>query len=399
MNIDTIFGKILVMVGISALSISSVSGQNTIRVDELVSPDAIVIFYVGDFDFTNASANPLIFRYRLSADVYPVKMKITFGMTATVPTLDLNNEEIFFAETDFFEINNQIIISNRELDENTTTIKDIDGEDVTFDVIETRVLEGDLLDELVTAVTQSGKLPAGKYILFFKVSSNSATVVNDFEDKIIEITNPTTLDLVGPGGFLADEIEIFTLFPIFQWESQGCEYSIRVSEYDPAVHSSVEEALNDVSNLPFPDDGSYYAGDDDEGLKSTTLQYPLSGAKSLEYGKKYVWSVKKTCVTTAGEEERNSDIFAFKIANITGEGDDSGGGVTGGVITDPVLAALQSILGDAFDNLFAVDGELAGYTTVAGIILNGETASAGAVSDLAEKMLSGEIGAVQIEIQ
>ena len=399
MNVDTIFGKILVMVGILALSISSVSGQNTIRVDELVSPDAIVIFYVGDFDFTNAAANPLIFRYRLSADVYPVKMKITFGMTATVPTLGLNNEEIFFAETEFFEIENQIIISNRELDENTTAIKDIDGKDVTFDVIETRVLEGDLLDELQDAVLKSGKLPAGKYILFFKVSSNSADVDNPFEDKIIEITNPTTLDLVGPGGFLADGIEIFTLLPIFQWESQGCEYAIRVSEYDPEVHTSVEEALNEVSNLPFPDDGSYYAGDDGDGLESTTLQYPLSGAKQLEYGKTYVWSVKKTCITTAGEEERNSDIFVFKIANITGEGDDSGGGVTSGVITDPVLAALQSILGDAFESLFAFDGELAGYTTVAGVILNGETASADAVSELAEKMLSGEIGAVQIEIQ
>ena len=387
MNIDTIFGKILVMVGILALSISSVSGQNTIRVDELVSPDAIVIFYVGDFDFTNAAANPLIFRYRLSADVYPVKMKITFGMTATVPTLGLNNEEIFFAETDFFEIENQIIISNRELDENTTTIKDIEGIDVTFDVIETRVLEGDLLDDLQDVVLKSGKLPAGKYILFFKVSSNSADVDNPFEDKIIEITNPTTLDLVGPGGFLADGIEIFTLFPIFQWESQGCEYSIRVSEYDPAVHSSVEEALNDVSNLPFPDDGSYYAGDDGEGLESTTLQYPLSGAKQLEYGKTYVWSVKKTCITTAGEEERNSDIFVFKIPDQEE------------TIIDPCLSALQTILGDVFESLFAVDGELAGYTRCTNIVLNGATASLQAVIDLAGKKLSGEVTAIQVEIE
>ena len=399
MKIDTIFGKLWVMVGILILSISSVSGQNTIRVTELVSPDAIVIFYVGDFNFTNAAANPLIFKYRLSADVYPVKMKIIFGMTATVPSLGLNNDEIFFAETDSFEIFNPVIISNREIDENTSAITDITGESVSFDVIETRQLEGDLQDELIETVTQSGKLPAGKYILFFKVSSNSADVDNDFEDKIIDITNPTTLDLVGPGGYLSDEVEIFTLFPIFQWESQGCEYSIRVSEYDPAVHSSVEEALNDLSNLPFPDDGTYFAGDDGDGLESTTLQYPLSGAKQLEYGKTYVWSVKKTCVTTAGDEELNSDIYAFKIADITGEGDDSGAGITGGVITDPVLAALQSILGDAFYGLFSGDGELAGYTTVAGILLNGETATAEAVSDLAEKLVSGEVGTVRIEIQ
>ncbi|MCH7955908.1 MAG: hypothetical protein IIC40_09225 [Candidatus Marinimicrobia bacterium] len=399
MKIDTILGKLWVMAGILLLNISSVFGQNTIMVTELVSPDAIVIFYVGDFNFTNASANPLIFKYRLSARTYPAKMKIVFGMTATVPSLNLNNEEIFFVETDSFKIVRPVIISNREIDESTSTITDVTGEDVTFNVIETRQLEGALQDKLVKSVTQSGKLPAGKYILFFKVTSSSADVDNNFEDKIIDITNPTTLDLVGPGGFLSEEFEIFTLFPIFQWESQGCEYAIRVSQYDPLIHSSVEEALNDISNLPFPDDGSYFAGDDGEGLESTTLQYPLSGAKQLEYGKTYVWSVKKTCITTAGEEERNSDIYAFKIANITGGGDDSGAGITGGVITDPVIAALQTIFGDVFEAIFSGDGELAGYTIVSNILLNDETATAGAVSDLAEKMLSGEVGPVQIEIQ
>ena len=399
MKIDTILGKLWVMAGILLLNISSVFGQNTIMVTELVSPDAIVIFYVGDFNFTNASANPLIFKYRLSARTYPAKMKIVFGMTATVPSLGLNNEEIFFVETDSFRIENPVIISNREIDESTSTITDVTGQTVNFNVIETRQLEGALQDDLVESVTQSGKLPAGKYILFFKVTSSSADVDNNFEDKIIDITNPTTLDLVGPGGFLSEEFEIFTLFPIFQWESQGCEYAIRVSQYDPLIHSSVEEALNDISNLPFPDDGSYFAGDDGEGLESTTLQYPLSGAKQLEYGKTYVWSVKKTCITTAGEEERNSDIYAFKIANITGGGDDSGAGITGGVITDPVIAALQTIFGDVFEAIFLGDGELAGYTIVSNILLNDETATAGAVSDLAEKMLSGEVGPVQIEIQ
>ena len=399
MKIDTILGKLWVMAGILLLNISSVFGQNTIMVTELVSPDAIVIFYAGDFNFTNASANPLIFKYRLSARTYPAKMKIVFGMTATVPSLGLNNEEIFFVETDSFKIENPVIISNREIDESTSTITDVTGQTVNFNVIETRQLEGALQDDLVESVTQSGKLPAGKYILFFKVTSSSADVDNNFEDKIIDITNPTTLDLVGPGGFLSEEFEIFTLFPIFQWESQGCEYAIRVSQYDPLIHSSVEEALNDISNLPFPDDGSYFAGDDGEGLESTTLQYPLSGAKQLEYGKTYVWSVKKTCITTAGEEERNSDIYAFRIANITGGGDDSGAGITGGVINDPVIAALQTIFGDVFEAIFSGDGELAGYTIVSNILLNDETATAGAVSDLAEKMLSGEVGPVQIEIQ
>ena len=402
MKIDTNVIKIFLLAAITLFTVTNSFGQVIVRVDEHVSPDNIVIFYIGDFDFTDASANPLIFQYRISAD-NTVEVEMELRMNATVPSLGLINEQILYAKTNPFTITAPITISNRDIDENTDEIFDENGNPVEFSVFETDQLDSDTQKDLTDQVTQSGKLPAGLYTFELLVTSTGVDdppTIYSFENpKIIEISNPTTLDLVGPGGYLSEEFEIFTLFPIFQWESQGCEYAIRVSEYDPAVHSSVEEALNDVSNLPFPDDGSYFAGDDGEGLESTTLQYPLTGAKLLEYGKTYVWSVKKTCITTAGEEERNSDIYAFKIPNISGEGDGTGAGVTSGVIADPVLAALQSILGDAFDGLFSGNGEVAGYTTVASVLLNGETAGAEAVSDLAEKILSGNAGAVRIEIQ
>ena len=403
MKIDTNFFKIIfILISLFLFSVPNSYGQVTVRVDEQVSPDNIVIFYIGDFDFTNASSNPLIFQYRISADD-TVEVVMQLRMSATVPGLGLTNEQILFALTNPFTITAPITISNRDIDENTSEIFDEAGNSVDFSVDRIEQLDSDTQKNLRDQVTQSGKLPAGLYTFELLVTSTDASdppTIYSFENpKIIDISNPTTLDLVGPGGYLSEEFKIFTLFPIFQWESQGCKYGIRVSEYDPAIHSSVEEALNDVSNLPFPDDGSYFAGDGGEGLLSTTLQYPLTGAKLLEEGKTYVWSVKKTCVTTGGDEERNSDIYAFKIADITGEGDDSGAGITGGVINDPVLAALQSIFGDIFEATFSGNGELAGYTTVAGILLNGETATAEAVTDLAEKLLSGEVGPIRIEIQ
>ena len=107
--------------------------------------------------------------------------------------------------------------------------------------------------------------------------------------------------------------------------------------------------------------------------------------------------MRKICQTTAGPEERNSDIYVFKVANLAGDAD--GGPGAGGVITDPVISALQTIFGDAFDGLFTGDGELAGFVQVSNIVLNGETSATEAVTDLAEKMLSGEITAVQIEIE
>ena len=413
MKIDTKVVKILTITLFTFLSFAGVAAQTShplqVEVLEIISPDDIVIFYVGDFNFIDASIDPIIFQYRISEiRGNPVEVDMEFKMTATVPSLGLNNEILYHVRTLPGEPlkwdGHPLTITNRIIDENTRNrgfINDDLGHRVNFGTETLAQISDANQKELQDAVLKAGKLPAGKYTFFLNISSrNDSTEVLSYEKtKIIDITNPTTLDLVGPGGFLSDQVEIFTLFPIFQWESQGCEYSIRVSQYDPAVHSSVEEALNDISNLPFPDDGSYFAGDDGEGLQSTTLQFPLSGAKQLEYGKTYVWSVKKACITTAGRDERNSDIYAFKIADITGEGDDTGVGIAGGVITDPVLSALQSILGDLFEGLFSGDGELAGYTTVAGILLNGETATAEAVGDLAEKKLSGEVGAIQIEIQ
>lgn len=403
MRIDTDFFKIFLIVAITFLIPPNLFGQTTgtVTVDEQISPDNIVIFYVGDFDLTDASSNPLIFQYRISSTVYPIEVEMELEMNATVPALDLQGVQILFARTDPFRLTAPITISNRVIDEGTEEIIDEEGNPVNFSVAQTDQLDSNTQDELVDAVTQSGKLPAGVYTfsLSVRVTDGSDTeIVYTFENpKILEISNPTTLDLIAPGGSVGEELEIFTLFPIFQWESQGCEYFIRLSEYDPTIHSSIEEALNDISNLPFPDDGGYFGGDDGEGLESTTLQYPLTGAKELEYGKSYAWSVRKICETTAGPEERNSDIYVFRIADLAGDSDAGPG--AGGVITDPVISALQTIIGDAFDGLFSGDGELAGFGQVSNIVLNGEAAAAEAVTELAEKMLSGEITAVQIEIE
>ena len=49
-----------------------------------------------------------------------------------------------------------------------------------------------------------------------------------------------------------------------------------------------------------------------------SFQYPFSGAYPLEEGNVYVWQVKKTMPTTAGEQELLSSIFSFKIGVSTG---------------------------------------------------------------------------------
>ena len=225
------------------------------------------------------------------------------------------------------------------------------------------------------------------YVFDFSIQSLTADVVN-VGQRIITISNPTSPGLISPGGDVSEGMIISTQLPFFEWDFQGCEYFIRISEYDAALHSSPEEGLNDLSSLPFPDDGGYYPSPEEagNGLKSGTLLYPLEGAKPLEPGKTYAWAVKKMCRTTGGYEPMFSTIFTFTLQSEV-------------TAVDPAILALKSLLGDAFDALFTGEGELAGYNKVVSVLLNGEAATASAVSDVAGMRLSGEITQMSIEIE
>ena len=59
-------------------------------------------------------------------------------------------------------------------------------------------------------------------------------------------------------------------YPVFQWSGDYCSkcsnYSIRIAEYKPNEHSSLEEAINDISILP-NESGFYNIGNQNTELK------------------------------------------------------------------------------------------------------------------------------------
>lgn len=350
--------------------------------------------YLLDFDFDNGINNPDIFSYTMSYTPgekdEPVSIRIEFEMTADVPSLGLEQRQIFYVLSKPFSFKGSITMTTRDVDMNLDNIYYDNGELVEGLSVD----ESDFIPEAEFAAIQqvvmgSGKLPAGTYTFRFKVDPEMGSPIE--QTNIIAVTNPATLDLVSPGGSLDEEIEMYTTYPVFQWESQDfmwnsgvcgdCGYDIRVAEYDPAIHSSVEEALSDNANLPFPDDGGYFdlsdydvsfkmlvasVGVTDIYTSATTFQYPLTGVKPLEEGKTYVWQIIETFPTTSGPERVDSDIFAFTIPAM-------GAGVTasaaGGAGTNAVLQMLEQLLGsDTYNQLFT--GELTGYFPTGVILLN-----------------------------
>jgi len=381
------------------------------------------VFYITDFDFDIGMNNPDIFEYALSyipsnSDGTPgsgtsINISIAFEMIANIPSLGLDNRRIIYLKTLPFSFNGEVSISTKDLDLNMTGIFYDDGRELTgVHKDEFDFMPAEEFTNLQTAILSGAKLPAGDYIFDFTVEPEGAAPLS--EHMVVSIANPSTLDLVAPGGMLEDNIEIYSLYPLLQWESidfmwtgancPECGYSIRVSEYNPMLHSSIDEALNDQSNLPYPDNGLFYqlpaeivAGGADLYTAEKSFQFPFTDAKPLEEGRKYVWQVHKTFPTTSGSETVESDIFVFTLPAMGGEEESGGTTQSGG--SNVYLQILEQMIDtDTFNQFFS--GELEGYLPTGVVTLNEtQQLTQDQLSAIAGQLLAGQITIKSIGIE
>ena len=341
-----------------------------------------VTYYLSMVDINTGESNMPIFSAELSRDsnaADQVEVDIEFEIIIDSEALGVNNETLVKLETTSpISVTAPIYLSNMDLNLSTDALFDTEGNmiDLNLDISEQMDL-GDA-EQMMSAIIQTGQLPDGIYT--FKVS---ARVPNGGEEiiheDIINISNPNFLQLVHPGGTLSDTTvnEIYTLYPVFQWESDmcnyidpitsesGCEYYIRVAEYRSEEHSSIDQAIESVTRLPL-DQSLWFQK---IGFGFTTFQYPTTGVGDLEPGKVYVWQVRKDLITTSGREELLSDIMVFKVKdfssiNLTEDPSED---------TSPAGVLLRSIMGeDLANNIFGSGGEGEGMASNGNITLNGD---------------------------
>ena len=352
---------------VATLFIPNLQAQS-LTVDIIQNPDRFTFMYVSDI-VQDPSTAPIIFQMRIRPenDQQPT-ISLELEFTSDVEGLGLQNAQLFYLKTDPFILTGTINLTNRLLASRNNVLVTENGDQITIGAESLQFIGGPEREELINALLTAPTFPPGLYTFRYAIFVDGQL----FQEEIIPIRFEELpgLRLLAP----ADNSIVQTNYPVFQWEStgadRGCEYGIRISEFVPQRHGSLEEALNDNSVYPFPDDGGFVRAN------RTALQYPLSEAKQMDTGKQYVWQVRKFCTSTRGEVTYESEIFKLTV---------------GGDEIDPVRIALRNILGDdRYDQLFRSGGPLAGYSADQGnIMVDGEIVSLSQLMNIATQFTTG----------
>ncbi len=359
-----------------------ISAQYPVNLDVTLTP--YVTYYISSVDLNTGSSSVPIFQARLSNNTSDsVSVIMDFEVIIDSDFLGLDSETIIKAKTNPFFFENDIFISNMDMTVDTRGIYDVEGNQVEISVVIEEKIDMDMstAEDLFNAVVQSGKLPDGNYSYRVNLynGEDETEVWGEFEETL-SVTSPTYLQLISPGGQLADTTsnEIFTNYPVLQWESDpcnyidpetgdyGCQYFLRVAEFNPEIHSSVDEAIESTTRLPLNQAEDWEL----VGTGVTSFQYPAIDVGELEQGKVYVWQCLKRIKTTDGFDEVFSDIMVFKVKDFTETAEEEAEPASSGEDA-PASAALQSIIGgDQFEALFGEGGSAYGYLPTGNILHN-----------------------------
>jgi len=340
-----------------------------------------VTYYLSMVDINTGESNMPIFLSELSRESGApdsIGVDIEFEIIIDSDALGVVHETLVKVETTQpLILSAPIHLSNMDLNLTTDQIFDDQGNPVALHLDITEQLDMEQAEQMFSAIVQTGQLPDGVYT--FRVVATSENGEQIVKEDVLNISNPASLQLVSPGGILSDTTinEVYTSYPVLQWESDpcnyidpmtgesGCEYFIRVAEFKSQEHSSMDQAIESVTRLPL--DQSLGFGP--VGFGVTTFQYPTDGG-DLEAGKVYVWQVRKDLTTTSGTEQLLSDIMSFKVKDFTSSESDD----TGADDTTPAGIVLRSLIGDDLaDRIFGAGGQAAGMSANGNITLNGET--------------------------
>ena len=349
-----------------------------------------VTYYLSMVDINTGESSMPIFMAELSREEgapEQVDVDIEFEIIIDSDALDVNNETLVKVETlQPLQLTDPIFISNMDLNMSTTALYDVSGNRLELNLDISEQMDMADAEQMMSAIVQTGQLPNGIYT--FRVTATVANGEQISREDILNISNPTLLQLISPGGVLSDTTinEVYTSYPVFQWESDpcnyidpisgesGCEYFVRVAEFRSDEHSSVDQAVESVTRLPLDQSLGFQR----IGYGFTTFQYPTDGG-DLEPGKVYVWQIRKDLVTTSGTEEILSDIMAFKVKDFTSTDDENSGGED----TSPELMLLRTIIGDDLANrMFGMGGQVSGMTPNGNVTLNGENIDMSVVQSL-----------------
>ncbi len=373
MKNQNILKKILIFIFGTSISLSELTFE--------VNWVPYVAYYISSLDISTGKSEVPIFSAVLDPGDDEYEVSIEFFIKIVSPALGVDDDLIILRTPSPFTVTDKIVISNLDLDANTNSLTNVSGNTVDLGELEFSSMEIGDMASMLSSILQSGQLPNGTYTFSMTVTPEGGDPLG--EPQIISITDQDLLQIISPGGALADTTfnEVYTSYPLFQWSADacnvpgGCEYFIRVAEYRLDEHSSLEQAIEGVTILPL----DQTLGFTSIGSEISTFQYPTNGGDLIP-GKIYVWQIRKDLPTTSGTEQLLSDIVAFKVKDFSSSGS-SGTSDMGDM--SPTGMLLRTLIGDDLaDRMFGDGGEVAGMFTNGNITLNGESVDISVIQSL-----------------
>ncbi|MDZ7264872.1 MAG: hypothetical protein ONB16_09835 [candidate division KSB1 bacterium] len=363
--------SLILLLGLLWLMPTRVASQATIQDTVLVDLQLFIpdngIFYLNDLNLANLGSAPLLFAVTIhNYFLYPKDLVLHFGIRR-------GNEILIDGATEPFRIN--------ALERIYLTSQNILSEGQRYSIQNIEI--SDATESLRDAILARGKLPAGVYQFYVQVDYDkyniNQRVVIDEEDLIINAA--TVLDLIAPGwpADNADLVELYTPLPFFQWHSNATRFRITVCEKMP-TNVSPPDVMNNEPRLQ-------------QIVENVTFfQYPPAGVWPLEEGKTYYWQIVAIIESSSGPVELASEIWAFKIANL------SGGRLS--LEHQQVLAYLQALAGELnIEELFAEGGPLYDFIFTGVMLNNNSPMSMNQLNALIQKILDKKITVDSFQVE
>ena len=368
------------------------------KIEEDYFADHLIGFYLNSIDINTGDSYVQYFKYRIVNEEYnasiPSSLKAEYKLIANSPDLGLFNTEIISGTINITEMSvPELVFSNLDINYESDGVPgaNFSLEGSVGDHIQ---LTDDELMNIQESILQSGKLPNGTYAFTVSLKcSDNEDYIYDSITKTIEAFEPVFLELISPGGSIEDTSLTAQLntMPLFMWNSDyctQCDYGIRVSEYNPSIHSSLLDAIEDVSVLPSNQSLDFYPISGNQ-----SFSYPANDAFDLIPGKLYAWQITRDYETTLGGEENKSEIFVFKVLSFDNLTEDI-------AEDDPYKDLLKELLGYKYEELFGDDGELKGFSIKNNtIILNNQVVPISTLYDIIDKLNNGDMQIMEIEVQ
>lgn len=356
-----------------APAFAQVSSGLRIEKEFLISPE---ILFLSDFNITKTGSTTPFFRIRLINDS---RIKRNVILTFKIVAPKYSALPLISAKTRPFPLEPGKPISLTNID---IARGNIPGGGLQYFRYNKNAAK-----KLETAVLRSGRLPNSKYELILKLEDVSNPNSFDQLREQLAITNPTRVDLLGPGRFatLRECQPVYTTQPQFRWLSTARKFIFTVCEKLPTNTSPEDVMQNEPRARLIVERGKDFQG-------SPNLVYPAVGVWPLLPGKTYYWQVQAVVETLSGEVYIPSEIWCFTIPRV----DD----VNRQLINRSVRSALGRLLArGGFRKLLDPNGPLKGYQATGEIYLNGRKLSVTDLNKLLVKFMREGSEIVDITIE